>query len=105
MSLKQTRLLLALAPILLYGDGGTLVFKKQAGPLTISIFGSPQPLRVGRADLSVMVQQTNDRSTILDATVKLHLSRSAAGEISDIFAPATHANATNKLLYAARVNL
>jgi hypothetical protein len=91
--------------MLLFADGGTLLLKQQAGPLTISVFGAPEPLRAGPADLSVMVQQTNDRSTILDATVKFHLIQSAAGDISEVFAPATHANAANKLLYAARVNL
>jgi len=91
--------------MLLFADGGSLVLKQQAGPLTISVFGAPEPLRVGPTDLSVMVQQTSDHSTILDGTVKVHLIQSAASDISEIFASATHANATNKLLYAARVNL
>jgi hypothetical protein len=105
ISSKQAPLVLAFAPILLFADGGSLVLRKQVGRLTISIFSAPQPLRVGSADLSVMVQETNDRSTILDATVKIHLIKSRSDGISDVSEPATHANADNKLLYAARVNL
>ncbi|MDQ2844494.1 MAG: FixH family protein [Acidobacteriota bacterium] len=97
--------LLFAATGILFADGGTLVLNKAAGPLTISIFSSPQPLRVGPGDLSVMVQKTSDKSSILDATVKLHLTRAGSDSIAEVFAPATHAKATNKLLYAARVNL
>ncbi len=86
-------------------DGGTLVLRKQAGPLTISVFSSSDPLRVGPADLSVMVQRVNDKSEVLDASVKLHLTHSGPEGIAEVFAPATHANATNKLLYASHVNL
>jgi hypothetical protein len=105
ISSKQARLVLALAPLLLFADGGSLVLRKQVGPLTISIFSAPQPLRVGSADLSVMVQQTNDRSTILDARVEINLIKPGADDISNISVAATHANSTNKLLYTALVTL
>jgi YtkA-like len=88
-----------------FGDGGTLILRKQAGPLTISVFSSPEPLRVGAGDLSVMVQKSDDKSAVLDANVKIRLTHGSAEGISEVFAPATHANASNKLLYAARVNL
>jgi hypothetical protein len=94
-----------LCPQFSFADGGTIILRKQAGPLTISVFGSPEPLRVGAGDLSVMVQKSDDNSSVLDANVKLRLSHSSSEGISEVFAPATHANATNKLLYAARVNL
>ena len=103
-SLKMV-FLASLAAVNVLADGGTLVLRQQAGPLTISVFSSPNPLRVGRADLSVMVQRSSDQSSIMDATVKMHLSHSTPGEVSEVFAPATHAKATNKLLYAAQVNL
>jgi hypothetical protein len=102
---KLSRVVLALAPLLLLADGGSLVLRKQVGPLTISIFSAPQPLRVGSADLSVMAQQINDRSTILDATVKIDLIKPGADDISNISVAATHANSTNKLLYTALVTL
>ncbi len=89
----------------LRGDGGTLVLRKQAGPLTISVFASPEPLRVGPVDLSVMVQRVDDKSEVLNGDVKMHLTRSSPDGISELFAPATHSNATNKLLYASRISL
>lgn len=89
----------------LLADGGALVVRQNAGPLTISIFSSPEPLRVGAGDLSVMVQRADDKSTVLDATVKLHMTHKTPDGISEIFVPATHAKATNKLLYASQVNL
>ncbi len=78
--------------------------RKQAGPFEITLFSTPSPLRVGRADLSVMVQRVSDQSPVLDANVKLHLRRRGGDNIIEVFAPARHENATNKLLYAASVN-
>ncbi len=90
---------------MLYADGGTVLFHKQAGPFEVTLFGSPTPLRVGSADLSVMVQKTADSSSVSDAEVNVHLKRSEPGNIVEVIAPATHAKATNKLLYAAHVHL
>jgi len=93
-----------LAGILL-ADGGTLQFHKKAGPFDITLFSSPTPLRAGVADLSVMVQKTADSASVQDASVNLHLKKSEPGNIVEVIAPATHAKATNKLLYAAHVHL
>jgi hypothetical protein len=100
--------IIALLPVCagcLLADGGALLVRQNAGPLTISIFSSPEPLRVGTGDLSVMVQKSDDKSTVLDAKVKLHLTHTTPDGISEVFVPATHAKATNKLLYASQVNL
>ncbi len=94
-----------LCPGFLLADGGTLLLRQHAGPLIISIFSTPEPLRVGSGDISVMVQKSEDKSTVLDATVKLHLTHTTPDGISEVFVPATHAKATNKLLYASQVNL
>lgn len=88
-----------------YADGGAILLRKQAGPFTVTVFGEPAPLRVGQADLSVMLQNTADTNTVLDAVVDLRLKRSETGRIVEIAAPATHKHATNKLLYSARVTL
>ena len=87
-----------LAATLLFADGGAVLFRKQVGPLLITVFGAPVPLHAGRADLSVLVQTGLDTSAVLNATVLLRLSK--AGE-RDIEVAATRAQATNKLLYAA----
>lgn len=79
--------------------------RKQAGPFLVTLFSTPSPLRKGLADLSVMVQRVNDRSPVLDANVKVHLRKRGGDNIIEVFAPARHENASNKLLYAAKVNL
>jgi hypothetical protein len=89
----------------LFADGGTLQFHKRAGPLDIALFSSPVPLRAGQADFSVMVQRAADRSAVQDARVNLHLKKSDPEDVVEIVAPATHAKATNKLLYASNVSL
>ena len=90
---------------LLLADGGTVQLRKQAGPFEITLFSTPSPLRSGPVDLSVMVQRAGDRSPVLDANVKVHLRKRGGDNIIEVFAPARHENATNKLLYAAKVNL
>lgn len=87
-----------LTAALLFADGGAVQIRKQAGPLLITVFGDPVPLRVGSADLSVLVQTALESSAVLDATVVLHLSK--PGE-PDVDVSATRAQAANKLLYAA----
>lgn len=89
---------LCIASGLLIADGGIVQFQSQAGPFFVTMFSAPVPLRVGVADLSVMVQSVNDRNSVLDCEVTLQLSK--AGE-HDIRVAATRAQATNKLLYAA----
>jgi hypothetical protein len=84
-------------------DGGTLQFQGESNGYLISVFSSPVPLRVGAADLSVLVQQSANHSDVLNAQVLIHVSRIESGEIREIAVPATHSKATNKLLYAAPV--
>lgn len=66
--------------------------------MLITVFGAPTPLRAGIADFTVLVQNARDTSVVMDADVRLTLSK--PGE-QDIKVSATHALATNKLLYAA----
>src|SRR5579884_1996756 len=58
---------------LLFADGGTLIFTRQAGPFLVTLFGAPEPVRAGPADLSVLVQRASDRTPVLDAQVRLKL--------------------------------
>jgi hypothetical protein len=89
----------------LWADGGKLQFQRKAGAFSITLFTSPSPVRAGRADLSVMVQNNAGQSPILDADVRLHLVRRETKSISEISAPARREQATNKLLYAAQMDL
>jgi len=83
-----------------------VLLQKRSGPFIITLFGDPTPVRVGRADLSVMCQKADDNSPVLDARVLLRLRRpSNGGDIVEFTLPAKHENASNKLLYAAALNL
>ncbi len=93
--------MVTLLPSLLYADGGALQMRVQDAGLVLSAFTSPVPLRVGMADVSVLVQKAADQSPVMDGEVTLRL-RGPQG--AEIIANATHAQATNKLLYAANVN-
>jgi hypothetical protein len=90
---------------LLRADGGALLARKQTGDLIVSVFGTPTPLRIGSADLSVMVQQAGNQSAVMDAKVLIHLVKSSLENVTEIVLPARHSDATNKLLYAAKANL
>ncbi len=79
--------------------------RKHVGSFVLTVFSTPVPLRVGSADLSVMIQKASNQSVILNARVSLDLSKPEQGKNVEIVAPATRAQATNKLLYGARVTL
>ncbi|MFL6450638.1 MAG: hypothetical protein ACJ746_23590 [Bryobacteraceae bacterium] len=97
-------LLFAGGPVL-RADGGKVQLQKQAGPFLITVFSDPSEVRVGRVDLSVLCQKSNDKSTVLDAKVFLHLTKPGGAEIVEFTLPATHEAATNKTLYAAHLDL
>jgi hypothetical protein len=82
---------------MLRADGGALQWKSHAGPFAVSVFTAPVPLRVGPADISVLVERAEDHSVVLDADVVLRLS--------SLTVNATRAAATNKIMYAAEVSL
>lgn len=82
-----------------------MLLRKPAGTFTVTVFAEPVPVRTGAADFGVLLEKTADRSTVLDAEVRLRLRKTESGSIVEVAAPATHARATNKLLYAASVTL
>jgi hypothetical protein len=86
-----------------HADGGTLRIRADAGPLRVTVFSAPEPLRAGAADVSVLVQRRDDDTPVLDADVVLHLEDPAS--TGAIEARATREAATNKLFYAAALVL
>lgn len=82
-----------------------MLFRKPAGPFVVTVFSEPDPVRVGVADLSVMVETASDQNAVLDANANLHLRKAEDGRIIELVAPATHGGASNKLLYAASIRL
>ena len=84
-----------------YADGGLLRLSESAGPFEISVFTAPTPLRVGTADVSVLLLEQAGRAPVLDADVNVTLRLGAVTRS----ATATRTAATNKLLYAALLDL
>ncbi len=83
------------------GDGGTVRLVQTAGPFTVTVFSAPEPLRVGAADVSVLVQD-GAGAPVLDATIAVALAPPPGVAGGAIRLAATRTAATNKLLYAAR---
>jgi hypothetical protein len=85
-------------------DGGRVVLVERMADYQISVFTSPEPLRAGPVDISVLLQDSATGRPITGAQVNASLTPSG-GRGRPIFAVATTDGATNKLLYAALVEL
>jgi len=83
-----------------YGDGGTMLLHQDAGPFTITLFAAPQPLQVGAADFSVMVQDRTSEEVLLDPAIDLTVAAGASQETVRL----TRGQASNRLLQAATVH-
>jgi hypothetical protein len=82
------------------GDGGTIRVVEAAGPFVVGVFSAPEPLRVAPADLSVLVLERTGGRPVLDAAVALEVRPPDGSDAGPQRLDATHAQATNKLLYA-----
>src|SRR5947207_14784509 len=85
-------------------DGGRVVLMERQGAYRISVFMSPDPLRAGPIDISVLLQGAETGIPISNAQVNVSLTPSGRHGIT-IHAVATNEAATNKLLSAALVEL
>lgn len=95
--------MLAAAPVQANG-GKVQIGNQMAGPYQITVFTDPTPIRVGVVDVSVAVQKAGSTEMVQDARVTVTtepLGRSGAGGVY----VATHERATNKLFYAADVEV
>lgn len=86
------------------GDGLHLLVSQPAGPFVISVFTAPTPLRPGTAEVSVLVQTSDDRRSVPDADVQLVL-RAADGPSAERSAAARRGVVANKMVYAARIDV
>ena len=91
--------LISAFPTTTCADGGTLQFSERRSGMTISLFTSPAPLRVGQIDFSVLVQPLSD-----DLPVQVYVSRDADPS-QRLGGQATNAAATNKLFRAIQLEL
>jgi hypothetical protein len=87
-----------------FADGGKLRVMQTEGDYQVTVFTSPNPLRAGPIDLSVLVQEVRTGRAVAEAAVVVRLTR-PDDSYPHIIAEATAAAATNKLLQAALVEL
>jgi hypothetical protein len=89
---------------LAHADGGQVRRMERRGDYQLTVFTSPSPLRAGPIDVSVLVQDARTGQTVPDAIVTVELTPPEKS-LPPIRAAATTADATNKLLRAALVDL
>lgn len=92
-------LTLCLSP-LAFGDGGTVILYRDAGPFTVTLFAPRVPLQTGATDLSALVQDRASGEVLFDPAVTLTATLPGSAPVA---ATLTHAMATNRLLQAANV--
>ena len=109
-------------------DGGAVLLRETTGPFLVTVFTTPAAPQAGLVDVSVMVQSGDTGEALLYAEVDLQFVAPPGAETSGLemfctpngtqllvvangeggtsrVIPATRSRATNKLLYAATVNL
>lgn len=108
MSQRRCRLstlvfaLWAASTALVFADGGTVRLSERQGPYRLAVFTSPQPLRAGPVDISVLVQDAVTGEPLQDVAVKLELTGPAGAALH---LRATPGAATNQLFQAAQFEL
>lgn len=86
-------------------NGGIIQLARQpAGPYEVTVQTSPSPIRVGTVDVSVLVQRAGSDDLVQDARVTVTAKPVGQPSTSSPY-EATHEQATNKLFYAANVEL
>ena len=83
-------------------DGGSVLWQRTTGPITVTAFTTERPLRTGQVDLSFLVENSETSQPVLDARVFIALENENGVTLRD---EATHAQARNKLLYCSVMNL
>ena len=96
-------LLLALEATAARADGGAILLHQDAGAFTITVFATPQPLRAGVADLSVMVQDRTSGEILLDPIIDLTVA-SQPESATQQTVRLTKGQASNRLLQASTVH-
>jgi hypothetical protein len=121
-------LIMVMGPRLAHGDGGVVLLHEGQGPFSVTVFVSSEAAHGGLIDVSVLIQRRTNGEVILDADVGLavdppdSLSTAPSGPLCGLppagaafllpdprqpqpTVPATRKQASNKLLYAAGLNL
>jgi hypothetical protein len=82
-------------------DGGSVLWQRTMGSITVTAFTTQIPLRPGPAEISVLVENEPSR-LILDAQVFVTFQSETGVTMRT---EATHAQARNKLLYCTLIDL
>src|SRR5260370_9184237 len=96
--------LVTLSPCQAMADGGAVRLSEQKGKYRITVFTSPNPLRVGPVDISVLVQDADTGEPASGVQVSIGLARRDSPDVAFRHRATTEA-ATNKLYYAANFDL
>ncbi len=91
-------------PAVALADGGRVVLMERQGAYRISVFTSPDPLRAGPIDISVLLQNAETGQPLTSVPMNVTLKPSGRPGPT-IRAVATNDAATNKLLSAALMDL
>lgn len=83
-------------------DGGSVLWQRTMGSITVTAFSTQSPLRPGPADISFLVENNEQSRSILDAQVFV-IFQSETGVT--MRTQATRAQARNKLLYCTLIDL
>jgi hypothetical protein len=97
MALASLVLLAVASPS--WADGGRVRLRQTSGPFALTVFTSPEPLAVGDADVSVLVQEAATGAVALDAEVAVRLRAPGAHS----FVERETSQGRNRLLRAASV--
>ena len=104
-ALSRLLLFVIFVPTLSVGvqaDGGIVLWQRTTGPFIVTVFTTETPLRVGQADISILLENVGDSRPVVDAEVFIELENEAGATVS---AEATHRQAQNKLLYCSLIDL
>lgn len=87
-----------------FADGGRLRFRQPAGPFTVTLFTTPDPLTKGRADFSVAIERADSTGLVQNAHVTFILTPQSDPH-HPITLHASHNQATSRFLQAANFTL
>ncbi len=87
-----------------FADGGRLRFRKPAGPFTVTLFTTPDPLTRGRADFSVAVERDGSIGLVENAHVTFVLTPQS-DPTHRLILHASRSQATSRFLQAANFSL
>lgn len=83
--------------------GQARIAAEPIGPYEVTVFTSPEPLRAGELDVSVLLQRRGSPEIVEGARIEVVVTTAGGATVGRF--PATHEQATNKLYYAAKFPL